>query len=266
MSNPYLHRQEISKPLFTDVIWSRPQTRHTSGKLALIGGNAQGFNSVSAAYLAATESGIGTIRTLLPDSLRKIVSKLLPESEFAPSTKAGSFSAKALDSIVDLERWADGILICGELGHNSETSILIEHYLEKSNSLLTLTGDSIDIAATSPPVMLANGNLILALEMDQLQHFLTAIRYPMAAKSQMTLFQLAELLHALTQSYPWAIVTKHESQFFVAYGGEVSTTPNQNLHLLEISTSATVWRLQQPSKPFESMTSGIYASVNKSSL
>ncbi len=266
MDNTFLFHQEIGKPIFSDLIWGRPQTRHNAGKLALVGGSSQGFNSVSEAYASAIKSGVGIIHMLLPDSLKKVVSQLLPESDFASSTKTGSFSSKALPNFLDLDRWSDGVLISGDLGHNSETAILIERYLEKSQSLLTLSGDCINIASETPAPLLTNKKLTLAMDMGQLQRFLSIIRYPMAAKHQMTFFQLAELLHALSQSYPWALITSHESQFFVAHNGKVSVTPANNQGLISACASATVWRLQQPSKPFEALTAGIYISIDPSVL
>ena len=259
MDDTYLHRQQINKPLFSDVVWSRPVQKATAGKLALIGGSAQGFNSLSTAFAAADKAGAGVIRTLLPDSLKKIVSMLLPESEFAPSTKSGSFAAKALTDWLDISSWADGVIICGDLGSNSETAALLENYAEKIPALLTLAGDSVTILSAAAGSILSNDRLTLSLELSQLQKLLTNIRYPMAVTSQMTLFQLAEVLHAISQNYPWAIITQHLELFFVAYRGEVSTTPAQKHTLLQATASATVWRIQQPAKPFAAMTSGIYS-------
>lgn len=258
MDDTFLHQQETGKPAFSDVIWSRPQSRHNAGKLALVGGSSQGFNSVSEAYAAANRAGIGIIRTLMPDSLQKLMSALLPESEFAPSTKTGSLSSKALNDLLGIENWADAVLFCGDLGHNSETAILLENYLEKSHSSVTLAGDSVAVAMGFPTQLLANDRLIVALDFAQLQRFISSIRFPTAANSRMTLFQMADLMHSLTQSYPLAVIPSHEGFIFVAFEGKVSTTPANKQTLLSAATAATVWRLQHPTKPFEALTSGIY--------
>src|SRR5258708_2443063 len=95
MDRTYWHKQG-SEPLFPDLVWSRPETKQTAGKLLIIGGNVHGFSAVGNAYTEAIKAGIGTVRIILPDVLRKTVSKLLPEADFTASTPSGSFGQKAL--------------------------------------------------------------------------------------------------------------------------------------------------------------------------
>lgn len=259
MDPTYLHHQTPGKPLFSDTLWNRPERRSAAGKLALIGGRAQGFNAVSLAYTAASRGGIIVIRTLLPDALKKVVSQILPESEFAPSTKSGSFSANALSEWLSLAEWADGVLICGDLGKNSETAILLERFIEKNPNYLTLIGDALDLAISSPLSLMNVNQLLIGAELSQLQKLLINIRYPMAIRSQMTLFTLADLMHTLTQHYPWAILTEHLNLFFAAYRGEVSTTPVINQSLESASSWCSVWVAQQPANPFAAISSALYA-------
>ncbi|MCL4357369.1 hypothetical protein M1512_00525 [Patescibacteria group bacterium] len=262
MDNTYFHRQTAGKPLFSDVIWSQPEQQSTAGKLAIIGGSGHGFYAVSRSYADASKTGIGSIRVLLPDVLKRTVSYLLPESEFAPSTKSGSLARSSLSILVELAAWADGVLFPGDLGKSSETAILMEHYLEKNTSLLSLAGDAISIIYDSPSLILDNDHLCLILDFNQLQKLLLNIRFPMAARSQMTIYQMAELLHALTLGYPWSVITEHENLFFVAYGGKVSATSKEDYTLAAAGVAASVWRLQQPTKTFEAESSGLYVLTN----
>ena len=80
----------------------------------------------------------------------------------------------------------------------------------------------------------------------------------MAVRRDQNIYQLSDLLHSLTQSYPWAVITQHEDLFFAAYGGEVSTTPKTKHSLKAAGSAGSVWRLQQPAKPFAAITSAIY--------
>ena len=43
MNHDYWHKQTSSKPLFPELIWSRPENRQLAGKLLIIGGNLHGF-------------------------------------------------------------------------------------------------------------------------------------------------------------------------------------------------------------------------------
>lgn len=264
MDNTYFRQQTPGKPLFSDVIWSRPEQKATAGKLAIIGGSSHGFNNVSRAYADASKAGVGHIRILLPDVLKRTLSYLLPESEFAPSTQSGSLSRKALSSLLDLEAWADGMLFPGDLGKSSETAILMENYLEKSRSLLSLGGDAISIICDNSSLALNNDRLCLILDLQQFQKLLISMRFPMALRSQMTIYQMAELLHSLTLNYPWSVITEHENLFFIGYKGQVSATGSGDYTLATAGVVASVWRLQQPTKPFEAASSGLYVLVNGS--
>src|ERR1700722_14895032 len=129
MNRDYWHKQTAEQPLFPSLIWSRPESRAQSGKLLIIGGNLHGFALTAEAYNQAVKAGIGIVRVLMPDAIKNLLgkaAKTIPGIEFAPSTPSGSFSQKALDDFLALSHWADGVLLAGELGHNSETAILLE--------------------------------------------------------------------------------------------------------------------------------------------
>ena len=258
MDNTYWFQQNLNKPLFENVVWSRPEQRSLAGKLAIIGGNAHGFASLSEAYAAANQAGIGAVRLVLPNNLSKTIGHIIPESEFAPDNKSGGFGLKALDLWLALANWGDACLLSGDLGKSSETEILVERFLEKNSLFVTLTGDALDLAITAPLLLLEHKQLLLAPTFQQFQRLLTAIRYPSALTSSLTLYQLVDLMHSLTLNYNFAIMFAHDNQIMLAYKGQVSSTPTSS-SVLRAAVYASVWRLQQPTKPFEAMTSGIYA-------
>src|SRR5260221_160024 len=116
--------RQTKEPLFPDLLWSRPENKRHAGKLLIVGGNANGFATPARAYSAAAKAGIGTAKVLLPAALQKTLGKSFAEAEFALSTPSGSFSRQALDSLLDSANWADGVLLAGDFGRNSETAIL----------------------------------------------------------------------------------------------------------------------------------------------
>lgn len=251
--------QQTRQPLFPDVQWSKPEQRSLAGKLGLIGGNAHGFFALAQAYQAANQAGIGVSRPLMPVGLKKTLGPIMVESQFAPATKSGGFSVNALDDWLILADWADAILIAGDLGQNSETAILLERFLEKTNCPLTLAGDSIDLVLGFPLVVLEK-EISLILSLSQLQKLLIAIRYPSAVKSTMSLYQLAELLHSVSASYPLTLTTWHEQQVLLALKGQVSATTIDKLpDAPAIGATLAVWRLQQPSKAYQAMTTALFS-------
>src|SRR5579885_1467937 len=168
MTITYWQRQ-TTKPLFEDLLWSRPENRLHAGKLLIVGGHVHSFSAVAEAYQAAEQAGAGTIHVILPDALQKIVGPLLENVTYAASTPSGSLAQAALNELLHESDWADGVLIAGDLGRNSETAILLERYIIKSRALLVLTKDAIDYFTASPASLTERGNVTLVLSIAQLQ-------------------------------------------------------------------------------------------------
>ncbi|HWB38762.1 MAG TPA: hypothetical protein VG604_00795 [Candidatus Saccharimonadales bacterium] len=263
MQSDYWSKQTSSRPLFPDLLWSRPENRNQAGKLLIVGGNPHSFAAVAEAYAAAAKAGVGTARVLLPDSLQKTVGKVLMEGEYAPTTPSGSFSQKALSELLAMSQWADGVLLAGDLGRNSETAILLEKFIEKYSGQLTITKDAIDYFKALPHV-LDRPETSLVLSFAQLQKLATSARFTQAITFDMDLLRLVDWLHEFTLPHSATIITKHLENIFVAVNGQVSSTklePDMEIWRVKTAASASVWWLQNPSKAFEASTSAIITST-----
>lgn len=257
MNADYWLRQTAAQPLFPELEWSRPENRLQAGKLLIVGGNRHGFAAPAEAYAAAGKAGVGTARVLLPDATKKLVGPLAQYVEFAPSTPSGSFSRKALDELLSLSTWADATLLAGDLGRNSETAILLENFLAKNEQSITLTKDSVDYAVALPQLVLTRPNTTLVLSLAQLQQLGKQARVTQAARFGMNLLQLVDWLHDFTTQFAPHIVVKHLDTLFVAVDGQVSTTklnPDPPIWRVKTAAHASVWWLQNPTKPFEALT------------
>src|SRR6266404_9395259 len=162
-------KQASDKPLFPDVLWSRPVNKRHAGNLLIIGGHAQSFAEPPRAYTAALKAGAGHVRIVLPDKLQKTLGKGFPEAEFAPSTPIGSFSRQALDLWLDMAKWADAVLLAGGLSKNSETAILLESFVDKYYDQLSLAGDSLDYFTQKPVQLIDRENTWLIGSLAQMQ-------------------------------------------------------------------------------------------------
>lgn len=256
----YWHKQTAEKPLFPDLLWSRPENRNQAGKLLIVGGNAHGFAAAAEAYSAATAAGIGTARVLLPDSLQKTVDKVFAAGEYAPSTPSGSFSQKALAELLAMSQWADAILLAGDFGRNSETAIILEKVIGKYDGQLTLTKDAVDYFTKTPGPLLERKNTLLVLSFAQLQKLATSARYTSAFTFDMDFLRLVEGLHDFTEKYKAAIIVKHLDTIFAAAGGQVSTTKlatDQPIWRVKTAASGSVWWLQNPAKVFEALSAAV---------
>lgn len=260
MERDYWLKQQPGRPLFPELVWSRPENKMQAGKLLIVGGNLHGFAAPAEAYAAAVAAGIGTGRVLLPSALQKTVGRVLENGEFAPSTPSGSFSQKALDELLLQGNWADAALLAGDLGRNSETAILIEKFLAKYPQAVTLTKDAVDYVTSAPHIAMNRPRTLLVLSLSQLQRLGMAAKFPKSVSLGMDLLHVVEWLHDFTAEHDVYIITKHHQTIFVAVNGQVSTTmleKDEQIWRVHTAASAAVWWLQNPTKPFESITASL---------
>lgn len=260
MDRTWWHRQTPEQPLYPDLLWSRPENRRQAGKLLIVGGNLHGFAAPATAYNEAVKAGIGTARVLLPDSLQKTVGRVLETGEYAPSTPSGSFAHSALGEVLASAGWADGTLLAGDFGRNSETAILLEQLAAKYDGLLTLTKDAVDYFTKAPRELLQRPKTTLVVSFSQLQQLAVGAGFTRAFTFDMDLLRLVDTLHEFTDRHPTAIVVKHLQNILVAAGGQVSSTKLvADLEIWRVATAAhaAVWWLQNPSKTFETLTTSL---------
>jgi NAD(P)H-hydrate repair Nnr-like enzyme with NAD(P)H-hydrate dehydratase domain len=256
----YWERQEIGKPLFPDIIWSRPETKHTSGKLLIIGGNAHGFATAAEAYQIAISAGAGSVRVLLPEALRKIVGGFLETAEYAPSNPSGSFAKAALAELIADSDWSDAILLSGELGRNSETAIVLEEFIQKYHGQLTVTRDAIDYFYHRPELLLKRPNTCIVGSTGQLQKLAIASHFDKAITTSLNLVQLVEILHEFARKYSPSIITNHLGTTIVVAEGKISTTKtgtNEDIWRVPTAARSSVFWMQHLSKTFEALTTSL---------
>lgn len=263
MDTTFWRKQTADKPLFPDLIWSRPEHRAQAGKLLIIGGNLHGFAAPAEAFGEAEKAGVGTAHVLLPDAVKKLAGGILQTVEYAPSTPSGSFSQKALAELLAESAWADGVLVAGDLGRNSETAILLEKFAGKYIGQLTLTKDAVDYAIATPQLVLSRTDTLLVLSFAQLQKLAVKAGFAQAFAFSMDLLHFTKLLHVFTTEYPAHIIVKHLDQIHAASGGQIVSTPSSNeqeIWRVKTAAHATVWRLQNPSKPLAALATAVATS------
>lgn len=250
------------KTLFPDLLWSRPEVKSSAGKLLVVGGHAQSFAAPAEAYAAAEKAGIGVVRVMLPDSLQKTVGKLFPAANFAPGNPSGGFAAQALAELLAEGQWADGIMLAGDLGRNSETLSMLENFAGKYTGQLTITKDTADFFCSQPQSIATRPDTLLVISLGQLQKLGTALQLPYAFTSDLGLLQLAELLHECTTDNPELfIITRHLEHYVIAVKGQVCTSavlPRTSIWRVKTAASGATWWLQNPTKPFAALTTSVF--------
>ena len=262
MDHSYWKRQTPTQPLYPDIEWSKPEQRALAGKLGVVGGNKLGFAGVAEAYSVASSAGVGQIRVLLPDVLKKTIPAAITDAMFAPTNPSGSLTKDAATELHALGAWADGILMIGDAGRSSETAILYEQFLQDYSGPLVLTRDAIDLVKNSSQALVDRPNTLLIASFAQLQKLFQSVYYPKVLTFSMQLTNLVEAIHKFTVTYPVTVAVLHKDTFIVAHDGEVVTTPWDNpMNIWRGNTAAkaaTYW-LWNSTKPLEATATAIIA-------
>lgn len=250
-------QKQTDKPLFEDILWSRPQNRMGAGKLLIIGGNKFGFAAPATAYSGAYEAAIGAVKVLLPNSLNKLIGSGVFDAEFAPDNISGSFSASALEPMLNLSAWADCVMLAGELGKNSETAALLEKYASKYSGKLALTKDCVDYFFKTPQVIMDRANTLIVLNIEQLQKLASASKFSKPIAFGMDSTVLSSWLHEFSLLHKAVIVTLHNNQLFVAENGQVisqkAAAIDDKIWRVTTCAWASVFWLQNQNQPLRAI-------------
>lgn len=257
---PYWQRQQPDKPLFPDIEWNKPEQRAHAGKLGIVGGNKLGFVAVGDAYTIASDAGIGQVRVLLPDALKKSIPPTMTDVVYAPSNPSGSLAKEATADMHVLSAWADAVLLIGDAGRNAETAIVYEDFIRQYSGLLTIARDSVDLLQNTPELVVEREQTLLVVSFAQLQKLFSRVYYPKILTFSMQLQQLVEALHKFTITYPVAIVTFHQDHLIIAHGGQVTTMPWDAPMAIwrgSVATQAAAYWLWNPSKPLQAVAASL---------
>lgn len=254
-------RKQEEKPLFPDLIWSRPENKKYAGKLIIVGGQSGEFSHVAGAYAAAQKAGAGHIRVLLPESLRK-TAQVIPEVEFAPANKSGSFAREALAHWFDMSEWADHVIFAGNLGKNSETTTIIDGFLLRGNRPATVNLDSLSSIGINLE-QLMRLPITLVIDRGLLQKIGTALALTVPVQSTTPIDVLAEIIHQISQGNPANLVIQDTKHIWTAVDGNmISTKITKTLTNTELSAACAVWLMQNPSKPLEALATACHEALN----
>lgn len=256
----YWHKQELHKPLYPDIAWSKPEQKSLKGRLGIVGGQAGGFMAVSNAYNIALKTGAGEVKLCLPDCLKKQIPSSLTDASFGASTVSGGFASESKNIILALGEWSNGLLFIGESGKNSETAIAFEESILKYKGPVVITRDAFDLLVEASEGLISRPDTVLVLSLGQLQKLFKKLYYPIIITHSMNIVQLVEALHKITITYPATIAVLHSEQVFIANSGEVTTTPHANaIDLIrgDLAVKMAIYWLWNPNKKLAALTTSL---------
>lgn len=263
MEHPYWKTQTTERPLFPDIEWSKPEQRSKAGRLGIIGGNKLGFAGVAESYSTALKAGVGEVRVLLPDALRKTIPTSITDTVFAAANPSGGLASDASIDMKALGEWSGAILLIGDAGRNSETAILYENFFQDYSGPLTITRDAIDLVKNGSAQLVERPNTLIIASFAQLQKLFSSVYYPKILTFSMQLSSLVDALHKFTITYPITISVLFKDHLLVASNGKVTSTVWQNPMAIwrgqTASRAATYW-LWNPTNPLASVTASLISS------
>ena len=260
MDYSYWKKQERGTPLFPDIEWSKPEQRGQAGKLGIIGGNQLGFAGVAEAYGVATEAGVGQVRVLLPDVLRKTIPPEITDAVFGPTNQSGSLTKEAVAEMNAVGEWANSILLIGDAGRSSETAIAYEQFIQHYQGQLVLTRDAIDLIKNGSQALVDRPDTLLVASFAQLQKLFQYVYYPKVLTFSMQLTNFVEAVHKFTITYPVSLAVLHKDHLVIAHAGEVVTVPWDNPMAIwrgSVAARAAAYWLWSPKKPLEAVATSI---------
>jgi hypothetical protein len=257
-------RQTKDKPLFPDLLWSKPENRQYAGKLLVVGGNLHSFAAPATAYMAAQKAGAGVVRALLPDVTKKILGQRFFEAEFGASSPSGSFSQKAYLDLMEHAEWADSVLLAGDFGRNSETAILLDKFAREYKGQLVVAQDALDYFLVTNSIFFSRPNTTAVINLGKLQKVAKQNHPATPIRHSMSLHELVKTLGQWTQGQEFCFVTRHADNLVAAAGGQASTTPYEEdlKWQTELPAYIAVWLMQQPDKVLESLITAVWDYTN----
>lgn len=260
MDYDYWKKQASDTPLFPDIEWNKPEQRSKAGKLAIIGGNKLGFAGVAEAYGVATEAGVGQVRVLLPDVLKKTIPSSITDAVFAPTNPSGSLTKEAIAEMNAAGEWAEAVLLVGDAGRSSETAIAYEQFIGHYTGPLVITRDAIDLIKNNAQAMVDRPKTLVVASFAQLQKLFQSVYYPKVLTFSMQLTNLVEAVHKFTITYPITIAVLHKDHLVIAHEGQVVTHPWENPMAIwrgSVAARATAYWLWNPGKPLEAVATSV---------
>ena len=256
MNQDFWMKQEKDKLLFPDIEWSRPEQKRSAGKLLIVGGTTHGFSAVVKSYSAACEAGVGEVKIAVPDGLKKSLPPDFNDSIFLPTNQSGALSKDSEVDLVSAGKWADGILLVGDSGQNSETAILYDKLLDSTDTWLTITRDTVDLLLTSAEKLVSRPNTNLVINFPQVQKLFSKVYYPKILTSSMQFISFIEAVHKFTITYPVTITVLFNDKIIVAHDGQVASqdfTDQMSLINGTLAAKTSAYILWNKKKPFEAI-------------
>lgn len=222
MTPPEFERQ-TDQPLFPNVLFNRPVTRHAAGRLLVPGGFAGEFSLPTAIFQLAAAAGIGECNVILPETLAKLLGGA-PGTSFAPANPSGSLGSEALGRILELAEDADAVAIGASLSGNSNTAILVEKLARELPGPVIYFADALVALQHDLRLITDNPGALVIATMPEVFKLCGALRIPIQIRPHAGLINKLEIVQDLANASACTYAV-YGTEIIVAAGAPLIVTP-----------------------------------------
>jgi NAD(P)H-hydrate repair Nnr-like enzyme with NAD(P)H-hydrate dehydratase domain len=252
--------RQTNEPLHPQVLFSRPITRMSAGRLLLPGGHSGEFSLPTAINQLALAAGLGECRVVFPDVLAKLLGGA-PAVAFAPSTESGSLAREALGRILELSEETDAVGLGASLSGNSSTSMLVERLATDVKKPLIVFAEALPALRPNLSSITNRTDVLIIATMPEVFKLCGNLHIPINVRPGGGLVNKLEIIQnlAAASSASYAV---YGTEVIIASSSETPTvTPIEyelsSLPALFYAVLSTYW-MQNLSAPLAGLTTGAY--------
>ncbi|MDB5178718.1 MAG: hypothetical protein JWN01_661 [Patescibacteria group bacterium] len=255
---PQFIRQE-DKPLFPNIFYNRPVSRHAAGRLLIVGGHSGEFSLPTAIHQLATACGLGECNVVLPDNLAKFLGGA-PGTFFVASNPSGALAPEALGRILELSEEADAVALGASLSNNSTTAMLTENLAGQIERPVIVFDDALKTMQHNITAITDNPQALIILTMAEVFKLCGQLGIPIQIRQGAGLVNKLEIIQNLKAATRAGYAVYGTEIVVAADTGFIVTPINYHLALtpaLFYAVLGTFW-LQNPTNRRAGLATGAY--------
>lgn len=250
---------QTDTPIYPNVLYNRPVTRHGAGRLLIAGGHSGDFSLPTSMYELAEATGLGECSVLLPDTLAKLLGGS-PGIWFAPTNPSGSLALEALGKLLELAESADAVALGASLSNNSTTAILIERAASTVTQPIIYFADALSLLRHNVTLITDNPNALVIATMPEVFKLCGALGIPIQIRPDAGLLNKLEIIDHLRDACAAQLVVYGTETVVSAEKEQVVTPTNYRLAAVPAifyAVLATFW-IQNMGDPKAGLATGAY--------
>ena len=160
------------------------------------------------------------------------------------------FSRQALAEFLDLSDKTDSVFLAGNFGKNSETTLMLESFINKYTGLLFISSSAIE-SFNNLKSMIQRPDTVIFVSLNQLRNIAIILKSEIPITSDIGKPRLAEALKILGKEAKAMIVLVKDKEIWTVKNSNVCECKNLGFS----EAKSVVWATQQSNKIFKAIIS-----------